>query len=155
MTEDVAKKIGSNSALKSVTIGLIVAYLIMMLLTIGDGFFKALIWIIYFDNSLNLIVSMGVIYLCSYLFGRFAGNEIIMMNKNAVWVGIKYSFITLVISTFISSFWGLFQAMEKNDGVENLFGDYIMKPVFLVSIVGLIPVIIIGALFGTHIKRRA
>jgi hypothetical protein len=148
MTKEAAQLVGRNEALKFVTVGLIIAYLIMALLA---GFS----WFLLADYQLNLLIAIAAMYACGYFYGRLAGVAILIKGKGYLWIGFLYGFLTLITATFISSWTGFFQQGIKEMGeVNDPFGDYIFKPLFLVTIVGLIPVSLVGFWFGHRIRKK-
>jgi hypothetical protein len=155
MTKETAKKIGRNEAFKSVTIGLIVAQVIMTLLSSETNLFKGFFWFIEFNYKLNVVIAIIAIYLCAYFYGQIAGKAIIINGKDHLWTGFLYGLLTLVTSTFLASWTGFFQ-----EGIDNLgtsdepFNDYIIKPLFWVTIFGIVPVLIVGFWFGSRIREK-
>jgi hypothetical protein len=149
ITREIARKIGANEALKFVSVGLGVAYLIMALLA-GPLFFIAMS-----DFDLNFICAIIVIYLCGYVYGQRAGLSILIKRRNYALIGFLYSFLTLITATFLASWVGFFQQIHNHPGEsDNSFNDYIYKPVFLVMLFGLIPVIGVGIWFGRSILKK-
>lgn len=155
MTIQEAKKIGSNQALKSVVIGIVIAYLIMSLLSSDSGFLKALLWFTTINYKLNLLIGVIIMLVCGYYLGQRAGYEILIKRINCYWVGIKYGILVLVTTTFFSSWVGFFQEGVHLIGTnDNPFNDYILRPVMIVFEFGFIPVLIVGSWFGKQIKKQ-
>jgi len=155
MTKKIAENIGIKLALKSVTIGIIIAYLIPTLLVIGDGISAAL-WIFKINYWINIVIGVLIFYVCGYFFGKRAGYEILIMKKDHQKVGAKYGFLTLLVTTFLTSWIGFFQEGIDNIGtIDEPFYDYIFKPMFWVILFGIIPSILLGLLFGKWIKKKA
>ena len=153
MRKEIAENIGIIVALKSVTIGIIIAYLIPTLLVIGDGI-KATLWIFEIDYWINIVIGILIFYACGYFFGKKAGNEILIKKKDYQQVGAKYGFLTLLVTIFSVSWIGFFQEGVDSIGTnDDPFYDYIFKPMFWVLLFGLIPSILVGLLFGKWIKN--
>ena len=149
------KQIGSQIAIKSTLIGLVIAYLIMSILIGFDDGFSALLWITKIDFWPNLLLGVFGLISMGYLFGQRAGVEILEKNKNYSWIGIKYGFIILVTGTLIGSTLGFIEEGLDNIGThENPFFDYYFKPLYWVLIFGTIPVLIVGFWFGKTIKKH-
>ena len=150
-----AEKIGSRQAIKGVTIGLIIAQLIMTLLSSDNGFINGFLWFTHFNYNLNLLIGALCMYLCGHLYGRRAGYEIIIKNKDSLLVGFKYGLFIIVTTAFLSSWTGFFQeGIDKIGKDDDPFVDYIFKPVFWVFIVGIVPCLFVGLWFGNSIKRQ-
>ena len=150
-----AEKIGSRQAIKAVTIGLIVAQLIMTLLSSDNGILNGFLWFTHFNYNLNLLIGVFFMYACGHLYGRRAGYEIIIKNKDSLLVGFKYGLLTIVTTAFLASWTGFFQEGIDNIGTDdNPFIDYIIKPVFWVFVFGFVPSLFIGLWFGNSIKKR-
>jgi hypothetical protein len=146
-----AKKIGSKEALKAVIAGIIIAYLIMTWLSDGFAFLHALTWIKNIDYKFNLIVGGIAILLAGHYFGQHAGAEILINRKNKYWTGIKYGLLTVLTATVSGSLVGVLQNIGIDD---NVFFDYIVKPLFWVMLFGILPIIIVGLWFGISIKMH-
>jgi len=150
-----AEKIGSRQAIKGVTIGLIIAQLIMTLLSSDNGFIKGFCWFINFNYNFNLLIGALWMYLCGHLFGQRAGYEIIINSKNSLLVGYKYGLLIIVTTAFLSSLTGFFQeGIDKIGKDDDPFVHYILKPVFWIFIFGIIPCLFVGLWFGNSIKRQ-
>lgn len=143
-----AKKIGYRQAFKAITIGLIVAYLIMALLA---GPF----WIFGFEYAATLIFAALMLYGTGFLFGGLAGRAIIINKYPSVFVGIISGFIIVWSGTFIGSLVGFFsEGLPNKSPISEPFNDYILKPLLMVSFWGFIPIVAVGVWYGLSIKRR-
>lgn len=150
-----AKQIGSRIAVRSALIGIATAYLIMTTLIGLDEGITAIFWISDVDYWPNLLLGAVGLILMGYLFGQRAGIEIIEKRKDYSWVGIKYGFFTLLTGTLIGSTLGFLQEGIDNIGThDNPFEDYYFKPLFWVTVFGLIPVVLVGLWFGKQIKKK-
>ena len=167
-----AKKIGSSLAMKSVTIGLVIAYSIMVALCGGyDNFVHQLLWIVDWLKSEFLphtIIGIIAFYTCGYFFGSMAGNDILVKRLNYILVGSLWGLRTLLSTVFLTSLTGFFlgimhslhylqtiEDMKHSTFIYDNFIDYIVKPMFWFSIFGILPTIVIGILFGWHIEKKA
>jgi len=149
MTPQIAKKIGIKKALKSATIGILIAFLLMMLL--AGGSFQ---WMADWKYWINIIIGIGIFYGLAYLFGKNAGYEILIKKKDADKVGAKYGFLTLIITAFLVGWTGFVQeGMETHDTFWDSFENYIFKPFFWITLIGFLPAILVGILFGKWIKN--
>lgn len=151
MTENDAKQIGAIVALKAVGSGILIAQTIATFLAYENGFYKSFFWFLNFDYKLNLVIGLSSFAIFGNIFGRLAGFEIIIKKKDYTWVGIKYAFVILISTAFVSTLIGFF---EEGLGKGNGFSDYILKPIFLISVVGIIPVLLVGFWFGWKINRK-
>ena len=168
-----AKKIGSNVALKSVTIGLVIAYSIMVALCTGgyDSFVHQLLWIVDWLKSEFLphtIIGIIAFYTCGYFFGRMAGKDILVKRLNYIWVGSLWGLFTLLCTVFLASLTGFFlgikhsmhylqtiEDMKHSTFIYDNFIDYIVKPLFWFSIFGFLPAIGIGIWLGWRIEKKS
>ncbi len=148
MTKETAQLIGAKEAIRFVSAGLIIAYLIMSILA---GFS----WFLLGNYQLNLLIAIVIIYLCGYFYGQLAGVAILVKRKECLLIGLIYSFLILITATFLSSLTGFFQEVYKSTSkTDDPVGDYIFRPLFLVCFVGLIPAIFLGFWFGSRIKNK-
>jgi len=155
MTETEAKKIGRKLGLKSALIGLTIAQIIMTSFFIGDGLLKAFFWFADFSYNLNLAVASLLLLACGYYFGGKAGMQILIQKKESSWVGFKFCFLTLFVTSFFASLIGFFQEGVKNIGTDdNPFEDYLFKPMFWVLLFGILPVVAVGFWLGRKIEKQ-
>lgn len=154
MTKESAEKIGIRVAIISVSIGIILAYLIPTWI-FWDGTSKSFTWI--FDIGFWFYVLMGIVFFygMGYFFGKKAGTEILLKKRNYILTGMKYGILTLITATFLKSLIGFFQeGIADIGGFSNPFYDYIFKPMYWILIYGILPAIIVGILFGLTIKMN-
>ncbi len=152
-----AKHIGQRLALKSGLIGLLIAYILFAWVTfswdqkISDSVF----WILDAEFWYHLVIGAIGLLTMAYFFGQLAGVEILMKKKNELWTGIKYGLLTLVLGTLIGSTVGFIEeGIDDIGGFSNPFYDYYFKPMYWVTMFGIVPVIIVGLWFGRQIKRQ-
>jgi hypothetical protein len=149
MTPEKAKNIGIKKAMQSATIGILIAFLIMTLLAGGSPQ-----WMVEWNYWINIIIGIGIFYGLAYLFGKNAGNEILIKKKDSGKVGAKYGLLTLIITSFLVGWTGFVQeGMEPYDTFWNSFRDYIFKPFFWITLIGFLPAFLVGILFGKWIKK--
>ena len=149
MTPEIAKNIGIKKAMQSATIGILIAFLIMTLFAGGS-----LQWMVEWNYWINIIIGIGIFYGLAYLFGKNAGNEILIKKKDSDKVGAKYGLLTLIITAFLVGWTGFVQeGMEPYDTFWNSFRDYIFKPFFWITLIGFLPAFLVGILFGKWIKK--
>ena len=155
MINEQAIKIGRTEAFKSVTVGLLIAQLMMMQLSWTRGPVGALLWFTYVDYQINLLIAIAAIYLSAYVFGGMAGTCIIIKKWNYLWTGFLFGLLILVSATFFASWTAFFQ-----EGLDELhrqgtpFYDYIFKPMFWVTVTGFLPALIVGFRFGYRIYKK-
>lgn len=149
MTPEIAKNIGIKKAMQSATIGILIAFLIMTLFAGGS-----LQWMVEWNYWINIIIGIGIFYGLAYLFGKNAGNEILIKKMDSDKVGAKYGLLTLIITAFLVGWTGFVQeGMEPYDTFWNSFRDYIFKPFFWITLIGFLPAFLVGILFGKWIKK--
>ena len=149
MTPEIAKNIGIKKAMQSATIGILIAFLIMTLFAGGSPQ-----WMVEWNYWINIIIGIGIFYGLAYLFGKNAGNEILIKKKDSDKVGAKYGLLTLIITAFLVGWTGFVQeGMEPYDTFWNSFRDYIFKPFFWITLIGFLPAFLVGILFGKRIKK--
>ncbi len=149
MTPEKAKNIGIKKAMQSATIGILIAFLIMTLLAGGSPQ-----WMVEWNYWINIIIGIRIFYGLAYLFGKNAGNEILIKKKDSGKVGAKYGLLTLIITSFLVGWTGFVQeGMEAYDTFWNSFRDYIFKPFFWITLIGFLPAFLVGILFGKWIKK--
>jgi hypothetical protein len=153
MDKKTAGQIGTRMALKSGLIGLAVGYVVFggLIYSWDQNLVKALIWI--FDVEFWYHLAIGAIGLLTMacIFGQFAGIDILQKGKNELWTGIKYGFFTLLTGTLIGSSVGFIQ---EGIGKHNALYDYYFKPLYWVTMFGIVPVILVGIWFGRQIKKQ-
>jgi type III secretory pathway component EscS len=152
MDKSLAKKLGSRQAFKGIIIGLIIAYLIMAWFSQGFGLTYALLWIKNINYKFNLLIGVIAFVLAGHFLGEQAGIDILIKRKNKYLTGVKYGFFIVIVATIMGSLVGVFQ----NAGIdEEVFFDYLVKPLFWVILFGFIPIIIVGIWFGSSIESHS
>ncbi len=152
-----AKHIGQRLAIKSGLIGLLIAYILFAMLTYSwdEKLSKAIFWIFDVEFWYHLMFGAIGLLAMAYFFGQLAGVEILVNRKNDLWTGVKYGLIILLTGTLIGSSVGFIQeGVDNIGGFSNPFYDYYFKPIYWVTMFGLVPVIIVGLWFGRQIKRQ-
>ena len=151
-----AKRIGGKYGLICVGIGVIIAQSIMtFLVSLDIGIIKGFFWFTKIGYLLNIIIGILIMFGSGYYFGQIAGKEIIIKKRNSILVGFLTGMIVLISTSFLSSWVGFFQEGIDNIGTrDNPFFDYIFKPVYWVTIFGILPSLIVGIWFGRRIKNE-
>lgn len=152
-----AKQIGQRIAVRSGLIGIVIAYLIFGWLTYSwdQKLLKAMFWIFDVEFWYHLLIGAVGLLTMAYFFGRLAGVEILIKKKNELLTGIKYGLFTLITGTLIGSSVGFIQeGIDDIGGFSNPFYDYYFKPMYWVTMFGIIPVVIVGLWFGRQIKKQ-
>lgn len=152
MTEETAKHIGSRQALISVSIGLLIAEIMLTFLNNEKGFLKDLFWFMDVDYKLNLVIAIFVAYACAHVYGQMVGVAILIKHKSPSWSGILCGLLVLFTASFLSGWTGFFIEGLPNSNFNLAFVDYIIKPMFWVCIFGFIPVLFVGVWLGNHIN---
>ena len=151
-----AEKIGSRQGLISVGIGVLIAQLIMTyMMSIGKGWAKAFFWFTDTKYVLNVFIGVLIMFIAGYFLGKLAGKLIIIKQWNYALTGCLVGIEILLITTFITSWVGFFQEGISQMGTEsNPLYDYIVKPMYWVTIFGAIPALLVGVWFGWQIKKK-
>ena len=171
MNPETAKKIGSTLAVKSVSIGLAIAYIIMIPLSLmgQESLFDELFWIVKWMQSefaLHIIVALAAFYGCGYYFGGKAGIDILIKHRHYLWIGPLYGLLVLLTTIFLASLIGFAQGVTHDLHYlssfneisfklfyENFFNK-VFKPLVWGSLFGFIPVILVGLWFGWRIRSK-
>jgi hypothetical protein len=155
MTVKEAKKIGSRQGLFSVGLGLLIAQLIMTWLTSDNGIIKGFFWFTTISYKFNILIGAIIMLLSGHFFGEIAGTQIIIKKRNYILVGFLTGLAVLFTTAFLCGWTGFFQEGIHNIGTQDdPFEDYIFKPLFWVTMFGLIPAFLVGIWFGGQIKIR-
>ena len=157
MTTGQAKKIGSRQGLIAVALGVLIAQLIMTaMISFDQSFFKAFFWFTTINGRWNLLIICIIMLLCGYVYGQVAGQHILMRQRNFILVGFLCGMAVLLTTAFLAGWTGFFQEGIDNMGTpDNPFEDYIFKPLYWVTVFGIIPALLVGIWFGRQIKRQA
>src|SRR5690554_6323299 len=141
MDKGQAKNIGQRLAIKSALIGLIIAYIIFggLIYSWDEKLLKALFWIFDVEFWYHLLIGAIGLLTMAYFFGQLAGVEILVKRRNELLTGVKYGLITLLTGTLIGSSFGFIQGgLDNIGGFSNPFYDYYFKPLYWVTIFGII-----------------
>ena len=158
MDEFEAKKTGAKYALKSIAIGVLLFYLIpTIIFLLGNFSLKSLLWVTELDvyNWLFILNWIFFFFLFAFIFGRKAGFEILIKKKDYEKIGMKYGVLTLICASFSGCLLGFFWEGFDNIGTgDDPFNDYFFKPIFWLTIFGILPSILVGRWFGKKIKLK-
>ena len=155
MTEEKAKQIGSRQGLKAVCIGFLIAQLIMTQLSSSDEYFKAFFWFMTINWKLNILIGAIMMLLVGHFSGQMAGKAIIIKKRNFILVGIFCGIVVLLATGLLSGVTGFLQEGVNNIGTDdNPFEDYFLKPLYWITLFGIIPALLVGIWFGNQIKKR-
>lgn len=142
------KKIGYTLAFKAITVGLVIAYIIM-------AFMAGPLWLFQIDYAPTILFAAIVIYIVGYFFGELSGVWILKYKRPAILVGIISGFLIVWTATFFASLIGLItEGLPNKSGLSEPFYDYIYKPLALVTQFGFLPIILVGTWFGHSIKKK-
>lgn len=141
------KKIGYIQAFKAITVGLVIAYIIMALMA-GP------LWLFQFDYAPTILFAAIMIYISGYFFGGLTGIWILKQKRPAILFGIIGGFLIVWTSTFIGSLIGFInEGLPNQSEISEPVHDYIYKPIVLVTMFGFLPIILVGIWFGLSIKK--
>lgn len=154
MTKEAAMWIGSRLAIKSMLIGLLIAQAMMTLVASDNGLLKGLFWFADFDFLPNIIFAVVVSIVGAYYFGRIAGLRILINGNNEILVGILTGLLIIISSSFLTGWIEFFnEEVYYSKTITEAFKDYVLKPVYVVTLYGFIPVIIVGTIYGIQVKK--
>ena len=156
MTVENAKTIGAKQGLISVIVGIIIAHLIMTFMISSDnGFIDGFLWITRVDYWYHILIGCLIMILCGYFYGGIAGKLILLKKRNYIVVGFLTGMAVLLTTGFLGGMTGFIQEGIDNIGTnDNPFYDYLFKPLYWVTLFGLVPALIVGTIFGNQIKRK-
>lgn len=148
MTVARARAIGRAQATKSASLGLATAYLLMAWLC------RDVAWLGQFPYWPNLVFAAAVTFGCAHVYGGWAGAAILVRQRNAGWVGVKYALLALLTVPFVAGWVGFFQeGIHQVGAYQNPFFAYVANPVALVGVFGFFPALLVGGWFGKSTKR--
>lgn len=156
MTEAEAKKIGSRQGLICSALGVLTAQLIMTaMLSSNQNVYTAFFWFTTVNFKFNLIVGVVILLLCGHFYGQIAGKAILIKHRNFILVGFLCGIAVLLTNAFLSGWTGFLQEGIDNIGTnDNPFEDYIFKPLFWVTLFGIMPAVLLGIWLGGQINRK-
>ena len=152
MENSLAKKLGSFEAIKCLFIGLFIAYFIMIYLYMGNLEPRPFFWIFDFPYKLNLFIGISTLFVTSYLVGRQAGFEVIILKKNKYLTGIMTSFLSVITSILSSSIFGIIQNYKTG---QDWALDYVEKPFVWIFLYGSLPMILLGIWLGHSLIKKS
>jgi hypothetical protein len=154
MRDKKAMNTGSRLALQSALIGLSIAYFLMSWVS-NDGYngLFGLFWILNVDYFRNVFTGALVLIVAGVLLGRQAGLRIIVEHANPYWIGIKCGLLTLWTAALAGSMVGFFGEGLVQITNAGTFHNYLFKPMYWVTIFGMIPAILVGAWYGKRVQR--
>lgn len=156
MNKSEAKIIGSKQGLTSACLGLLIAQIMITVMVWSDqDLINAFFWFTKIDFWLNILIGVFIMLLCAHFYGQLAGILILIKKWNYVLTGFLIGLAIIITTAFFAGWTGFIQEGIKNLGTnDNPFIDYIIKPMFWITLFGFIPALVVGAWFGTRIKRH-
>jgi hypothetical protein len=143
-----ANDVGRRLALKSSIIGLIIGYIIMAMLHYTLGFFGAAVWIFNHGLAPYLLVSAVGIVIFSFIFGSWSGRQILLNNRNPTLIGVFSGFMAVWGATLVGGLLGYFTGAGDYAQTLEAVQVFIYDPLYWVTLVGAVPIIIMGYLYG-------
>ena len=93
--------------------------------------------------------------ICGHFYGQLAGKLILIKNWNYILTGFLIALAVILTTAFLASWTGFIQEGIDNIGTnDDPFFDYIFKPMYWVTLFGLIPALLVGIWFGGQIKKE-
>ena len=118
------------------------------------GFAESFYWFTTMHIGLNIVIGICVMLASGYIYGGFAGKQILLNKRNWILAGSLCGITVLLTTAFLCGWTGFFQEGIKNLGTnDDPFEDYIFKPFFWIATFGIIPAILVGIWYGWRIKR--
>jgi hypothetical protein len=91
---------------------------------------------------------------CGYFYGQQAGKLILIHQWNYLLTGSLTGLAVILTTSFLAGWTGFIQEGIDNIGThDDPFFDYIFKPMYWVTMFGLLPALIVGAWCGGRIKK--
>jgi hypothetical protein len=157
MTPSEAKRTGAKHAVKAAAVGLLIAQLIMMsvLSEVSESLSDAFLWFRRFGFGANILTGVFLLLVAALVFGRIAGVQILIKERNYILTGIICGLLTLLTGALAGSLVGFFAdgISEYRTVGESAF-DYIVKPVYWILLFGAIPVLLTGIWLGWRIANK-
>lgn len=157
MVDAEARNIGKALALKSAYAGLVLAYIINAIdFYLWDvELTRAIFWIYYSDFKWPVIIGAFGFLKISSFFGKKAGVTILINGKNEFATGIKTGLLVLIFGGIfgcgISFVFGIIRDMRFDTNTLSL---YFLLPLMWIMFFGILPAIIVGFVFGYHVKSK-
>lgn len=148
MTNKQAHNIGGRQGLIFTMIGLGIAHILMSFI------FSDLFWFTSFEYVLNVVIGALTFLANGYIFGRIAGQLILLKKWHPAIAGPLVALLILTFSAFLAGWIGFFQEGTAYIGTgQNPFEDYVLSPVLAVTIFGGLPALLTGVWFGYRIRK--
>ncbi len=153
----IAKRIGSKYALISISLGLSIAAVFMIILSNASES-----WTDTTETFLSIIMdfklifgfSVLVFYFSAYMFGKIAGKQILLHGRNYILVGIVTGFLILISATLTGSLVGFMYNVGNASNMSATVNNYFYKPITWVILFGTVPVLAVGSLYGYLVIRQ-
>lgn len=152
MNVKIAQNIGVKLIMKYTLIGLLIASSLMSLLHGTKGLKYTFEWIPQYSPP--IIFGIVGLILGSFIGGKLAGKMIykreyaelwgIISALTAVWSAVLISSVYMIISKLIN----------HHTQIGDLIEDYLFKPFYWITIIGSIPIVILGVLFGNKLNKK-
>lgn len=101
----------------------------------------------------NAIAALGLGGACAFFLGQWTARASADEAVRAL-RGVVTAWLTLVVAALAGSFATVVQG-ESDGGLGQWIADYLFKPLFWVLLVGTLPALILGGIYGSVIGRYA
>jgi uncharacterized membrane protein YfcA len=152
MNSKVAQNIGLKLIMKYTLIGTLNASCLMTLLHATKGLKYMFEWIPQYSPPLIFGI-VGLIF-GSFIGGKLAGKMIYKKGYAELW-GIISAFVVVWNALLISSLYMILSELIKyQTEIGDLIEDYLFKPFYWITIIGSIPIVTLGVLFGNKLNQK-
>lgn len=148
-----AKQIGSKSAFITCLIVILIFIIPSVIIDIFNQ--RVDVLLVWQEILFKSFIGVGVlsVIVASYFLGAKAGESIVIKKKNWIWVGLKTGFLLLWIGSIAAAI-GMFIMTDEIEDPHRM-GEYILGFLFITTVFGSLPLLIIGFAFGYSIKYQA
>ena len=147
MTITEAKKFGRSKTMKATTIVLAILIALLLISETRGDFANGILFFLQEVFDVNSIIILCILFGLTYLFGSYAGQEIILKRRMFLLVSLKYVFIISLAITAYTVMLGIFR-----EGW--IAGQPLLKTFFLPLFFKIFFCLLLGWLWATN-KMRA
>lgn len=106
--------------------------------------------------TINLAIALAALFAAAWFLGGRAGNLILVQGWSPLGTSLVLGIACLLISVLAGSIFTFFsEGQPEVYGFGSAAYDYIVKPLFWVSVFGLIPCVVLSFVFAKLITRNS
>jgi hypothetical protein len=144
MTPQEAQSFGREKTLRATSLIAIILIFIAMLVGTSGDFANGILFFIQAITNIHFLAMLTIVFVSTFVFGSWAGKEIIIDNKNNIWISVKYSVSIILLAISYATIIGISQDKTvTEDNSVRLLTTYFLTPLVKTGSLAITPMLVI------------